>query len=198
MPLHPEAASIVDQWLDLGFEQEFGRPPQPDDFLFPRTRPEQCQTSRYAYYWWLKDVEQVGLAPRGRAIHDARRTGHSAAVSYRDLARGGEKDKLAWITHGRPRTIEGAYTVIEWRTLCVQVDVIPWRVRSMAELAAAKREAPALTLTAGPKLYSLRHSDRHSKSTLDCYNGAGEGIRTLDVNLGKVTASLITTTEIRQ
>lgn len=114
VPVHPALASLLASWRLSGWRAEYGRQPQPGDYLVKRdaTRMLDCVASLVEFH---RDLDLLGL--RRRRQHDARRTFISLA-----LGDGASKDLLRRVTHGPPDgDVMDGYTTPPWASLCEQV-----------------------------------------------------------------------------
>lgn len=113
VPVHPALAHILTAWHAEGWARQYGRPPEPEDFIVPSVDGGLLSSSS-SYKRLLEDLELLGL--RRRRQHDARRTFISLAIGD-----GARKELLRWVTHGPEGDIVDAYTTPPWHVLCEQV-----------------------------------------------------------------------------
>lgn len=131
VPVHPELQRWLDWWLDEEFEVLYGKPPEPDDYLFPTVSSRQhgkgigyCTYQEIAYQFRENDLPAAGLASkrvptpgvrrRERGMHDARRTFIGILRSS-----GADPDLIRAITHkGTSDPILDRYTHWQWDALC--------------------------------------------------------------------------------
>ncbi|MCA9650333.1 MAG: hypothetical protein KC501_10515 [Myxococcales bacterium] len=121
MPVHPVLADMLRAWLGHGFEQMFGRPPEPDDFVVPR--PPECRSQfgpsrdkNYVRKQLLKDLGTLDL--RVRRTHDLRRSFISHAQQD-----GAQPHVLIRLTHpsAKKATAFAGYTEFSWADFCCEV-----------------------------------------------------------------------------
>lgn len=161
VPVHPELARVLAAWKLSGWGALMGRPPTPEDLLFPvadRWReaagsasipPPTGSASSSSF-----EVEKEDTRPRSsKAVlnalkRDCRRLGfrerriHDTRRSFISWARGaGANDGiLRWVTHGAgKRTILDDYTTPPWPDLCSQVLVLRLDLRSGLVLPVTAR-----------------------------------------------------------
>ena len=113
MPVHPTLATILGEWLLVGWEAVYGRKPTADDLVVP-TRLGTMRGAPDSQHSHLEDLARIGLRPRRQ--HDYRRT-------FISLARedGARSDLLESITHGPRGRIIDVYTTWPWPALCAEV-----------------------------------------------------------------------------
>jgi integrase len=107
MPIHPALATILGRWIERGFAEMMGRPPEPDDLVLPTPPPPkgkgrhspawEMRDKNYTRKCFLRDLRTLGI--EHRRVHDLRRT-------FTSLARedGADKDILRRGTHQPRRT----------------------------------------------------------------------------------------------
>jgi integrase len=156
VPVHPWLARILDRWLNVEWERMMGRPPQPDDILFPTrnwthrnhhnaynqmngVRPKPRARSQSSGPQKMRprrigDLERVGLRPRRQ--HDTRRTFITLAQ-----ADGARKDLLRLITHGPEGDVMDMYTSMPWAPLCEEVAKLKLSPPAPAPLSALPNTA---------------------------------------------------------
>ena len=114
VPVHPVLARLLVEWERSGWEQTFGRPPQPTDLIVPH-HDLGVWPAHDADDVFKSDLETLDL--RGRRGHDLRRT-------FITLAQidGARRDLLKVITHGPASgDIINLYTTFPWPALCAEV-----------------------------------------------------------------------------
>lgn len=119
VPVLPSLAAVLATWRLTGWERLVGRAPEPDDLLLPlpptRRHPEpRMRTKGHTLRRLHRALAALGL--RERRAHDLRRTWISLCLSD-----GADRETLRWASHGRPGDVLGAYTEMEWGTLCAEV-----------------------------------------------------------------------------
>lgn len=127
VPVHPDLARWLNWWLDSEFEVIHGRPPRPDDVLFPtlsirRAKRGETICSHGEIYkrWQRYHLPKAGL--RHRRLHDARRTFISVV---RSTTR--NKDAVRAMTHTTTGDkVMDAYTDWEWQALCAEISAVTW------------------------------------------------------------------------
>jgi integrase len=113
VPVHPVLAAALSEWLELGWEQQHGRRPEPHDLIVP-SRTGKHLRDPVVLERLQADLATLGL--RARRVHDARRTFVSLL-----LADGADREKVRWVSHGPPGDILGSYTSLPWDSLCAEV-----------------------------------------------------------------------------
>ena len=119
VPVHPALRPLLAAWRLSGWAERYRRAPAADDLVLPSPRDVGRPRTHQGTYKLLQlDLERLGMRPR--RVHDLRRTGISLALSA-----GADESRLRWATHGRPGTVMGGYTTLEWEATCAEVSRIP-------------------------------------------------------------------------
>lgn len=119
VPIHPSLRPLLAEWRLSGWRERHRRPPEDGDLVLPRPR-DPLGLRRHQSTYRRLELDLARLELRRRHPHGLRRTGISLALSA-----GADEARLRWVTHGRPGTIMGAYTTLEWARTCEQVTAIP-------------------------------------------------------------------------
>lgn len=174
VPVHPTLAAVLGAWKEKGFAAFYGRKPGPDDFIVPNTgdilKPREVNRSLRRLG---EDIARLGIAPRARALHLTRHTFISGCRNN-----GADADVLKLITHGASKSnsdIIGMYSTIDWETLCRAV--MCFRKDGVdPDPEPGSRIVPrAVPAEFGPK----------KTNQIQGFAGAGDGVRTRDILLGK-------------
>lgn len=186
VPVHPELASLLARWRMVGWPEQYGRHPRPDDWLVPDPRTFRPRTREQARNALIRDCERIGIEPRG--MHAFRRAFISLARSD-----GARKDVLEVVTHNAAGAVIDLYTLLEWQTLCEAVRCLRVDLRRGAVIALPRAanapellDAPLDALAKSPVSSTETHggvgsrtSHRRAKSAessaLSPHEGAGEG-----------------------
>ena len=165
VPVHPVLAAMLSEWALSGWAARYGRSPQPEDLMVPRSiDPERERTALYSCDHFKRLLVKVGL--RHRRGHDLRRT--FVTLTRADGAR---SDVLEAITHGTRGNIVDVYTEWPWATLCEAVSClkVARRERRTVTLLRAATGTPAGTVeaVAGPTLSENAYlSERESSEQM--------------------------------
>jgi integrase len=123
LPVHAAADAAISEWLAEGWERLVGRPPRPDDYLFPRpdgqpSRPRSAELLR-------EDLRAAGLpdAHDGRAIE--LKASRSSFLTWLDEAGVDERIRKRLAGHRATDVTERHYTHRELQQLAAAVDKIP-------------------------------------------------------------------------
>ena len=119
IPIHPALRVLLERWRDGGFERWQGRPPTPDDLIFPTKRGKFRNASK-ANKLFQVDLEKLGM--RKRVHYDTRATFRSLAIAAKpDLDR-----FVDLITHPSKGDIKKVYDrlAIYWPRMCEAVSAI--------------------------------------------------------------------------
>ncbi len=163
IPVHPELRRVLTWWHDVGFEEFYGRRPRPTDPIIPNFFKRGHHTRKSIYHRSRDGFDAGEMFWKG---HHACR--HALITAAR--RRNANPLWLDRITHNAEGTILDRYTDTVWEPLCDVIATLPW--------------AAPENLSGDPATHSATRSGDAAETSLVC--GAGEGIRTLDVNLGKV------------
>jgi integrase len=116
VPVHPELAAVLEEWWTVGFGQQFGRSPGPDDFIVPvrRKRGMGCH-SRSSAYKMFRRAARRPACPLARCTRRERPSSRSPAVAA--LTRGG----FVRVTHNDRGDVFDGYVASEWEPMCEAV-----------------------------------------------------------------------------
>lgn len=122
MPIHPVLDRMLRWWLEVGFQEMFGRDPSPDDFVVPRppgcrSKFGPCRDKNYTGKK-LREVDLVTLGLRRRRTHDLRRS-----FTSHILQDGGAPHIVVRLTHPsmKKATAFAGYTEFRYEDFCREV-----------------------------------------------------------------------------
>lgn len=134
MPVHPALAHILNDWIDRGWRDRYGRAPKPTDWLVPsdyahgqrsgRLRPLRSGTVRQILY---RALDRLGM--RRRLQHDFCRT---FVTALREA--GAPRDLVKFLRHPRPSEVHDLYLIWPWSTLCEAVSRLNITLRNSSQL----------------------------------------------------------------
>ncbi len=142
VPVHPTLAQLLAEWR-LGWEQMFGRKPEPDDLIVPlppdvkRTRRtgERFRGTDYTGKRWREeDLPMLGW--RARSPYDTKSTFITLAIDD-----GANKAILRErVTHSKPRrdAFDGYDRGIHWEETCREI--LKLRVTTLSQRELTKRD----------------------------------------------------------
>ena len=186
VPVHPTLAKVVGEWLLGGWERLMGRPPKPNDLLFPSAKPELVHglyrnpNEQRKFFYKLCDELEI----RRRRIHDSRRT-------FISLARddGAQRDVIKSLTHPLDNSdAHDSYTTFAWSRCCEEVAKLKICLRGPGEVIALLKAAtadaagddalasvePVANATVGPALTMIRGGFRREPTELGATLGAAD------------------------
>jgi integrase len=155
VPVHPLLAEMLTAWRDEGFPRQFGRKPEPEDFLVPSRRgPRAHRTVRRSLTNLVeRDCPAVGVEPL---------TFHRTRDTFVSLCRraGAPKDVVERITHNASGSVIDSYTHLDWTPLCAAVLLVQLPLAAGPALPPAGPSAPA-----GSMLRFMSPSEGDSESS---------------------------------
>ena len=129
VPVHPELALVMKEWLGWGWEKYTGRKPTPEDHIIPRVAgdlarqphgPEDSARSLDTFKHRMRCHREALGWRKGRSIHTLRHTFISLAENN-----GADEAILKRATHKVPTDVWNNYTRVNWSKLCEQVLKVP-------------------------------------------------------------------------
>jgi integrase len=132
VPAHPVLSAILEDWIDRGWRETYGRDPGPTDYLVPSERlsPLTGAAVRQDIYAAL---ERLGM--RRRIVHDFCRT---FCMLLR--AAGAPRDLVKFLRHPRPTEVHDRYLLWPYPTLCAAVSAVDLKLSaSSPQLELFKR-----------------------------------------------------------
>ncbi len=179
IPVHATLGAMLAEWKLSGWKQMVGRSPEPDDLILPlppadaanRTKREgeAVRTGDYAARRW-RDDDLGMLGWRHRRLYDGKATMITLALDD-----GADETLIKErVTHAKPvrDAFDHYYRGTKWVRTCEELSKLRIARRLPAEVVELRLGTALVQAEKAPSSQRLR--------------GAGEGIRTLDVNLGKV------------
>ena len=117
VPVHPDLAAVLTEWMRDGFELYTQRKPEPEDLIVPNTsrRAKVPNHTRSSYYkQFIRSAEAARVRPR--SLHSTRHT-------FISLCRrgGARKDVLERVTHNARGDVLDGYTHFDWQPVCEAV-----------------------------------------------------------------------------
>ena len=187
IPVHATLGAMLAEWRLSGWKAMMGRKPEPDDLILPlppadaanRTKRdgEAVRTGDYAARRW-RDEDLAMLGWRHRRLYDGKATMITLALDD-----GADETLIRErVTHAKPvkNAFDHYYRGTKWLRTCEEISKLRIARRQQAEVVALPVSDGDMTRLAT----SLLRGGEAGELVSD-YR-AGEGIRTLDVNLGKV------------
>lgn len=137
IPVLPELQLWLDWYLDEEYERVHGKPPEPDDYLFPPYTAHGKSSGKgyithnaHAKQLLMNDLPMAGLQSKLQAVEGVRlreRGIHAARKTFISLWRSASErdDLLRALTHkGTDDSVLDAYTHWEWKALCDEISKI--------------------------------------------------------------------------
>ena len=188
IPVHATLGAMLAEWKLSGWARMMSRSPGPDDLILPlppadaanRTSRdgEAVRTGDYAARRW-RDDDLAMLGWRHRRLYDGKATMITLALDD-----GADETLIRErVTHAKPvkNAFDHYYRGTKWLRTCEEIS-------KLRIVRRAATEVIALPVTVGGSgaVATPLATGAQMLSDVAMLSGAGEGIRTLDVNLGKV------------